>query len=93
MLKAQSWVKRANAILAEEFDVVAATALVRDIRNSAGLSNNLRVAADQAIGSLQAADTGPENKWQLAVAKQKFELLRAALARAAFRGEFLDRCR
>ena len=84
MLKAQSWVRRANAILAEDFDVVAATALVRDIRNSAGLSNSLRLAVDQVMGSLHAADTGPENKGQVAVAKQRFEVLRGALARAAF---------
>ena len=86
MLKVQSWLRRAGAILAEDFDVVAAIALVRDIRNSAGLSSSLRFAADQALLSLQAVGTCAGNKWQVAVAKQRFEILRGALTRAAFRG-------
>ena len=45
--------RSANVILAEEFDVVAATALVRDIRNSAGLSSSLRVAGSSREAAVQ----------------------------------------
>lgn len=85
MVKVHSWHKRAGEILAEDFNVVAATALVRDIRNSAGLSGSLRFAADQAMMSLQAADRAPENKWLVRVARQRFQTLRSVLVRAAFR--------
>ena len=85
MLKVQSWNKRAGDILAEDFNVATATALVRDIRNSAGLSSSLRFAADQAMISLQAANGSPDNKWLSAVARQRFEMLRSILVRAAFR--------
>ena len=85
MVKVHSWHKRAGDILADDFDIVNPTALVQEIRSSAGLSSSLRFAADQALISLQAAKGSPENKWLLAVAKQRFEMLRSALVRASFR--------
>ena len=86
MLKAQSWLRRADAILAdEEFDVLVALSLVREILYSAGLSSSLRIAAEQAEISVQAANRSPESKWQTAVAKQRLQMLRTTLAHAAFR--------
>ena len=86
MLKAQSWLRRADAILAdEEFDVVVALSFIREILYSAGLSSSLRIAAEQAEISVQAANRSPESKWQTAAAKQRFEILRTTLADSAFR--------
>ena len=86
MLKVHSWMRRADVILAdEEFDLLAALPLVREILHSAGLSSSLRVTAEQAEIAVQAAHRSPGSKWQTAVAKQRFQMLRTALPRTAFR--------
>ena len=84
-MKFHAWLKRADAILAADtFDAAAALSLVREIRNQSG-PGPIGFAAGQALGSLQAADRRVPSKWQTAIAKQRFELVRKALAHRASR--------
>ena len=86
MLKVHSWVRRADEILAdEEFDVLTALSLARELLHSAGLSSSIRLAAEQAEIAAHAANRAPESKWQTAVAKQRLQMLRTVLAHTAFR--------
>ena len=86
MLKVETWLKRADAILAKpSFDLAAALALTQEIRNQAG-PGSIGIAAGQALGSLQAADrAGARSRWQIAVAKQRLEEVRSALVHHASR--------
>jgi hypothetical protein len=81
--KVESWLRRADAILAgTRFDPAAALTLVQEIRNEAG-PGGIGSTAAQALGSLQAARSRATNTWPLSVAKQRFELVRKALAHRA----------
>ena len=87
MLRVENWLKRADAILAQEvFDLPAALSLVREIRNQTGPgTGSIGIAAGQAMGSLQAADRTTRSEWQIAVGRQRFQAVRQALARHASR--------
>ena len=79
-LKVESWLERADFILAErQFNAAAALGLVQEIRNQSG-PGFIGLAAGQALGSLEASDTIARNTWPSNVAKQRFELVRNALA-------------
>ena len=89
-LREQSWLKRADAILArEQFEAAAALALVQEIRNQAG-PGSIGLAAGQTLGFLLAGKRRAANNLQRTgkigrdgiVARQRFELIRDALATA-----------
>jgi hypothetical protein len=78
--KLETWLERADFILAErKFDLAAALKLVLEIRTQMG-PGFLGLAAGQALASLQAANMRATDTWQSDDEKQRLELVRNALA-------------
>jgi hypothetical protein len=91
LLRVEGWLRRADFILAKtQFDTAAALALVQQIRDQTGPGDlSLSLAAGQALGSLQIANRRTTNYAASTVAKQRFGLVRNAVADQACR---MSRC-